>query len=1017
MRGKGILDDDKHVISGLRPKRKVDSVDNCPNQKNNLKQQHISLLNTPIVSNPLDRLCESLLSWEILNEIKNPINKQYDQVPLCFRDYSQYLKTWEPLLMEEIKSSILSTISSLLSNQVITGKINMECTDIVDNGSLLLKFDCNYSTEKFNNLSKSSTNERNSISSMDLVLISKDPILFPINSSSVINRQLNEQRHFLALVSHSRSDNKKCQMKVHRSFLSLDMIKNTSLANPLNTDKTLSDKNYSIESKISATYKKTSSQMASSVVNTIHLQGLHFVVLDSLVSYWREFLALHDMRTSVCLVNSVLQPFPRSHIEPSPATTSDIKEPPELLKPSLPGLTDRFLDTLRSRLNTSQMKAVYRSVDGAVGFTLIQGPPGTGKTSTIIGILNAIHTKEYNAFYSSCISTVLGPEGMRCRRAPTETSLWTNMVASLSKAAKPHILVTAPSNVAVDNVIARIMEKGFIDSKAETYYPSILRFGAGKSNSVQAVSLEEIMEKEQLAELHDREAKVVSANLQQQMDQQVRQIFTAQSYLLNLRTAFVAHPLPQGWELRVALDTAAPYWVDHWTKTASNSPPPPPSASSVRTYSGNNFTLETLPEYSIHCSQIVVCMERLFSLHLHHSRCRLRTDQGGGGGAAARKALEASVLDSAHILFSTANGSGHPSLEGTSFSVVIVDEAAQCSEMAALVPLRRAHRKCVLVGDPQQLSGTVFSEAARRCGYGRSLFQRLVDDGHAFTLLDTQYRMAPAISAFPSKAFYNSQLKDGDNVTAASYLSAATTETPLPGQSQSLQSLDSLTAIQPFMFFNLLSSRDMSQQAASSLSNPQEAILCVRLLQLLARRSSETGGPIGSVGIISPYNEQISEIRRQLISHNLITDFTKNSKKYEKKCSTFNIQFGQTYLDLKGDPLECQVELNTVDGFQGREKDFIIISCVRANSGGNIGFLSDARRMNVGLTRGRFGLFVVGFAATLRKHTLWSDLVQHAEKTHCFYNVASTEFITTYSCKLSSSKAVAVEELEEGEEV
>ena len=150
------------------------------------------------------------------------------------------------------------------------------------------------------------------------------------------------------------------------------------------------------------------------------------------------------------------------------------------------GLPSKFGKYINNNFNISQIKAIQRAAQDE-GFTLVQGPPGTGKTSTLLGMLNAIHLREYNKYYAFAIATVIGPEGWKCRQS-ANNKLWLNLVSSLSKL-KPHILVTAPSNIAVDNIIQRIIAKGFVDGNGGRYNPNILRFGAGKSSSVKVVSL------------------------------------------------------------------------------------------------------------------------------------------------------------------------------------------------------------------------------------------------------------------------------------------------------------------------------------------------------------------------------------------------------------------------------------------------------------------------------------------------------------------------------------------------
>jgi hypothetical protein len=150
----------------------------------------------------------------------------------------------------------------------------------------------------------------------------------------------------------------------------------------------------------------------------------------------------------------------------------------------------------------------------------------------------------------------------------------------------------------------------------------------------------------------------------------------------------------------------------------------------------------------------------------------------------------------------------------------------------------------------------------------------------------------------------------------------------------------------------------------------------LRLLLAEAARYGVSAAQIGSVGFITPYSEQVSEIRRVLIAEGY--SFAHNYGKRERDASNGNI--AQNAVVIDEDPLCVDIELNTVDGFQGKEKDFVIISCVRANDANTVGFLSDFRRMNVAITRARYGLFVIGHGATLRTNELWRDLIRHADR-------------------------------------
>ena len=279
------------------------------------------------------------------------------------------------------------------------------------------------------------------------------------------------------------------------------------------------------------------------------------------------------------------------------------------------------------------------------------------------------------------------------------------------------------------------------------------------------------------------------------------------------------------------------------------------------------------------------------------------------------------ILAQAQVLCCTCIGVGHQLLDGRKFTRVLLDEATQATEPASLVPLVRGARQIVLVGDHRQLPPTVISRRAENGGLRRSLFERLVAMGIEPMLLDTQYRMHPAISDFPNRTFYEGRLVDG--ITAA--------DRPNPA---GLLWNDWEV---PMAFLPVNGDELLSPDGASK-ENPAEAGWVAKILENLLQ-----AGELGDtdIGIITPYAGQVRAIRDALPERN------------------------------------DSVEVHTVDGYQGREKEVIIFSCVRSNSDGIVGFLSDARRLNVALTRAKRGLIVIGDPDTLRNDETWASWLDY----------------------------------------
>ncbi|MBA0619725.1 hypothetical protein Godav_005534, partial [Gossypium davidsonii] len=297
-------------------------------------------------------------------------------------------------------------------------------------------------------------------------------------------------------------------------------------------------------------------------------------------------------------------------------------------------------------------------------------------------------------------------------------------------------------------------------------------------------------------------------------------------------------------------------------------------------------------------------------------------------------------FQTASLFFSTAcNSYKLYKLEMKPLNVLVIDEAAQLKECESAIPMQLpgiVHS--ILIGDEWQLPATVQSNVSNEAGFGRSLFQRLTTLGHSKHLLNIQYRMHPSISFFPNACFYNKRILDAAGVKHKSY-EKHYLPWPMFG---------------PYSFINV-SGREEKDDAGSSHRNMVEVALVQRLVQTLFKAWNSSRERL-SVGIISPYAAQVVAIQEKL------------GRKYEKTDG-------------------FAVKVKSVDGFQGGEEDIIIISTVRSNSSGALGFVSNAQRTNVALTRARHCLWILGDGRTLAKHeSVWQGLVHDAKMRHCFFN-------------------------------
>ncbi len=285
------------------------------------------------------------------------------------------------------------------------------------------------------------------------------------------------------------------------------------------------------------------------------------------------------------------------------------------------------------------------------------------------------------------------------------------------------------------------------------------------------------------------------------------------------------------------------------------------------------------------------------------------------------------IISGAQVICSTCSGAGSEFLEKEEFDLAVIDEATQATEPSALIPLIKA-RRAVLAGDHRQLPPTVLSREAEKGGLGVSLFERMISlHPFASALLDTQYRMHPDIMEFPARAFYDGRL------TAALGLEKMRLSDLLVFQADN-PALDD----RPVVFLDTSGRfREKTRRGSPSRRNPGEA----ELVRKLAKELLGLGLDPSQLGVIAPYDDQVKLLRGIL---------------------------------------PPGVEARTVDGFQGREKEVIILSLVRSNPAGRIGFLNDRRRLNVAITRAKRKLIVIGDARTLSADRVYRDFVEWIRK-------------------------------------
>ena len=298
--------------------------------------------------------------------------------------------------------------------------------------------------------------------------------------------------------------------------------------------------------------------------------------------------------------------------------------------------------------------------------------------------------------------------------------------------------------------------------------------------------------------------------------------------------------------------------------------------------------------------------------------------------------INAQLFGEARVIASTLVGSSSRLLEGQKFGTLFIDEAAQALEAACWIPIRRVSR-VILAGDHCQLPPTVKSIAALKGGLGKTLMERIVENKpEVVTLLKMQYRMNEEIMRFSSDWFYGNQVESAPEVK---YRSILDLDIPMTWVDTSQFTVDGLQFTEEFVGESF--GRINKAEAELTLLVLENYFSKIGKQRILDERLD--------VGIISPYRAQVQHLRRLI-----------------KKREFFK-------------PYRSLISVNTVDGFQGQERDIILISLVRANDEGQIGFLRDLRRMNVAITRARMKLIILGDASTMTRHPFYKKLYDYVE--------------------------------------
>ncbi|XP_050221011.1 uncharacterized ATP-dependent helicase C29A10.10c isoform X2 [Mercurialis annua] len=669
----------------------------------------------------------------------------------------------------------------------------------------------------------------------------------------------------------------------------------------------------------------------------------HASRIMSITPQLREFQVLSSIK-GIPILSAILKP-----INDSPGYN-------ESSQLALGRLSQPLQQALKASFNDSQLEAIrvaigLRNSKKDFELSLIQGPPGTGKTRTIVAIVSGLlaslqgtneaknslngRPKQFNA---SCTmnsrpkisqSVVLAKAWQDAALARQLNEDAGRNEKSLAGSMKQRVLICAQSNAAVDELVSRITSGGLYGSDGKMYKPYIVRVGNAKT-------------------IHQNSIPYFIDTL---VDHRLSEELMNLSHAKNDSSTVAA--------LRSNLEKLVDR-IRYYEATRANLQ----DGDLGLKHSLDDETLKGDDVKGMSDAELHVKLQKLYEqkkqIFKDLSTAQAHEKKTNAEIKNLKHKLRKSILKEAEIVVTTLSGCGgdlygvcsetmssykfgNPS-EHSLFDAVIIDEAAQALEPATLIPLQLLKSygtKCIMVGDPKQLPATVLSNIASKFLYECSMFERLQKAGHPVTMLTKQYRMHPEICRFPSLHFYDGKLLNGENM------------------STKLASFHETEGLGPYAFYDVIDGQELrgKNSAASSLYNEREADAAVELLRFF-KKSYPLDFEGHRIGIITPYKSQLSHLR-----------------------SRFSSVFGSSVV--------ADMEFNTVDGFQGREVDILILSTVRAAKSGShvngvnssgIGFVADVRRMNVALTRAKLSLWIFGNMRTLQSNFNWSALIKDAKE-------------------------------------
>ncbi|KAJ3181893.1 hypothetical protein HDU85_003409 [Gaertneriomyces sp. JEL0708] len=699
--------------------------------------------------------------------------------------------------------------------------------------------------------------------------------------------------------------------------------------------------------------------------DSANIEGCYVTMVSSLTPYKRIHEAIWEKQ----------QPEFLKYITFSSSTTEYIGWYPVRLEEARLLLEDVMVKG-QIPLNPAQTEAIMRAIAGGNPISLIQGPPGTGKTSVIVALLLILYVEKWPSILSAATNLAVCEVARRIMKLLPKFRM-VDELGEVTEEIPLSTLLLMGSEEKMD--LSGDLDKIFLESRCTRVIAAI--------NGLANTSMAWVT---QLANFPEGYLQMDEEQLSRELSKYPREIAEQMRPTLIRFCSDYGAKTPV--DLMLVFQDLWVQWtadIESWAITLLREGPSKCFHAFItwvkdllRRIKPIKRRLEMLRlcnvgrlEFAMAVRGCAVqpCQADLqmfeselqsFCSAVHSGHTFLPPGCSGVRTEDARRFVRSAIVNEALLIFSTIVACGRPALRPVwkKSPVWVLDEASQANEASTLSVLKSEARRLVLVGDQKQLPATVVSNRAVAAGYRRSLFDRLVSLGYPSSLLDIQYRMHPEISTFPRWEFYAGAVRDAENVRGEAYHGSWCRHTHL----------------RPYMYLDAPGLTESVDAASRSVYNPVEAQLVEALIDDIFEQIVQPYERTLEIGVVSGYSRQVEVIASRL-------------KAKCRKLPGFR-DINDVSVSING----FTIDVGTVDRFQGQERDIIIFATTRANTRGNLGFLTDARRLNVALTRARHSLWIVGDAGTLKHDIVWDRLLRNLRHRGLFFDVFKSEQFQSY---------------------